>query len=48
MKDLFEWNYQLVLKGKKVMIKKLKTPKPFIDYSQAIDEWWSIIEFWRP
>ena len=48
MKHLFEWNCQLVLKGKKVMIKKLKSPKRFIDYSEVIDDWWSIIKFGRP
>ena len=48
MNGLFEWRYQLVLKGrKKVVIKELKNPRLLIDYSKAIDDWWNIVKFRR-
>ena len=37
LKDSFESKYQLCINGRiKVGIKKLRTPKEFIDYSQAM------------
>ena len=33
-----ESNYQLLMEGKKVGIKQLKSSKAFIDYSQTIDD----------
>ena len=48
MKGLFEWTHQLVfVRKKKGVIKELKNPKPFIDYSQPTDDWWDIIKFRR-
>ena len=39
VKDPSKSKYQLLInEGKKVEIKKLKSPKPFTDYSQAIDD----------
>ena len=33
-----ESNYQLLMEGKKVGIRQLKSSKAFIDYSQTIDD----------
>ena len=38
VKDLFESKYQLLINEKKVEIKKLKSPKAVIDYSQTIND----------
>ena len=38
VKDAFKSKYQLLINGReKVGIKTFKNPKPFIDYSQTID-----------
>ena len=38
VKDSFESKYQLLIRGReKIGFKHTKTPKAFIDYSQAID-----------
>ena len=38
VKDSFESKYQLLIRGReKIGFKHTKTPKEFIDYSQAID-----------
>ena len=39
VKDPFESKYQLFINGiEKLGIKKLKNPKPIIDYSQTVDD----------
>ena len=45
MKDLFKLKYHLLIDGReKVGIKKSKNPKPFIDYSQSIDDVYEKLE----
>ena len=44
VKDLFESNYQLLINEKKVEIKKLKSPKAVIDYSQTINDVYENLE----
>ena len=39
VKDPFEWKYQFLINGREIVrIEILKNPKPFIDYSQTIDD----------
>ena len=48
-KDPFESKYQfLINREEKVEIKKLKNPKAFIDYSQAIDDAYENLESFNP
>ena len=48
-KDRFESKYQLLIKERqKVGIKKLKIPKAFIDYSQAIDDIYENVKDYNP
>ena len=42
--DLFESKYQLLINEKKVEIKKLKSPKAVIDYSQTINDVYENLE----
>ena len=44
VKDLFESKYQLLINEKKVEIKKLKSPKAVIDYSQTINDVYENLE----
>ena len=44
VKDLFESKYQLLINEKKVEIKKLKSPKAVIDYSQTINDAYENLE----
>ena len=44
VKDLFESKYQLLINEKKVDIKKLKSPKAVIDYSQTINDVYENLE----
>ena len=45
VKDPFKSKYQLLInKREKVGIKKLKNPRPFIDYSQTIDDVYKNLE----
>ena len=44
VKDLFESKYQLHINEKKVEIKKLKSPKAVIDYSQTINDVYENLE----
>ena len=45
MKDLLKLKYHLLIDGReKVGIKKSKNPKPFIDYSQSIDDVYEKLE----
>ena len=49
VKDPLEWKYQLLINGReKVGIKTLKSPKAFIDYSQAIDDVYKNLEDYNP
>ena len=44
VKDLFESKYQLLINEKKVEIRKLKSPKAVIDYSQTINDVYENLE----
>ena len=44
VKDLFESKYQLLINEKKVEIKKLKSLKAVIDYSQTINDVYENLE----
>ena len=49
VKDPFESTYQLLINGtEKVGIKKLKNPKVFIDFSEAIDDIYEKLEDYNP
>ena len=49
VKDPFESKYQLLINGRdNGGIKKLKTPKAFIDYSQVIDHVYENLEDYNP
>ena len=48
VKDPFESKYQLLMSvWEKVVIKKLKNSKPFIDYSQTIDDVFWQFKIWK-
>ena len=48
-KDPFKSKYQVLInRREKVGIKKLKNPKAFIDYSQAIDDVYEDLEDYNP
>ena len=49
VKDLFESKYQLLInRREKVRIKKIKSSKAFIDYSQTIDNIYKNLEDYTP
>ena len=49
VKDPFESKYQLLINGReKIGVKELKNPKPFIDYSQTIDDVYENLEGYNP
>ena len=49
VKDPFEPKYQILIdRGETVGIKELKNSKPFIDYSQAVDNVYKNLQHYNP